>query len=480
MERLIFEYSKVGKNGIDISLSDIKVVDVDSYLGNMKREDYGNLPEVSELEVVRHFIKLSQLNFGVDIGFYPLGSCTMKYNPKVNEKAANLPGFSNIHPLAPFEFVQGALEIMYELEKFLSKITGMPYFALQPPAGASGEFTGILIMKKYHEKKGNYHKNEIIIPDSAHGTNPASVAQAGFKVVEIPSDKKGWIDINKLRQFVNENTAGLMITNPNTLGVFDGNISEIAKIVHNVDGLLHYDGANLNAIMGICRPYDMGFDIVHLNLHKTFSTPHGGGGPGAGPVGVVEKLKDFLPYPWVVKENGNFKMVFDCPDSIGKVIGFWGNFLVLVKAFLYIKMLGSEGLKEVSKTAVLNANYLLKKLENYFERATNGYCMHEFVLSGKNLSNGVTTLDVAKRLLDYGVHAPTIYFPLIVKEALMIEPTETETLENLDYFIDTMIKIVKEAEENPEVLKNAPHNTPIKRLNEVKAARKPVVRYKNG
>jgi glycine dehydrogenase subunit 2 len=474
IEKPIFEYSHKGKRALKFDSN----INIDSMIPDgMKRKSGIGLPELSEADVVRHFTKLSQLNFGVDKGFYPLGSCTMKYNPKVNEKAAMIAEFTELHPLIPEHLSQGALQIMSEVQDYLKEITGMPYFTLQPAAGASGEFTGLLMIKKYHEVHGNTHKNEIIIPDSAHGTNPASVHLAGFKVVEMKSAENGWVDIEELKKVVSDKTAGLMITNPNTLGLFDGNILEIAKIVHEVGGLLHYDGANLNAIMGKCRPYDMGFDIVHLNLHKTFSTPHGGGGPGSGPVGVSEKLADMLPVPVVNKKDDEYVLDYGVKHTIGKLIASHGNFLVILRAWVYMKMLGANGLKRVSETAVLSANYIMSKLGKYFERANNQTCMHECVLSGHGLPNGIHTLDVAKRLLDLGFHAPTIYFPLIVKEAMMIEPTETEDKCTIDEFIDAMIRIKEEAEKEPELLKNAPVNTPVRRLDEVKAARNPILKY---
>ncbi|MDD2714443.1 MAG: aminomethyl-transferring glycine dehydrogenase subunit GcvPB [Candidatus Wallbacteria bacterium] len=472
-EKLIHAYHQTGKRALRFPKSAGKAAELSK---GMKRNGIP-IPEVSEVEAVRHFTRLSSLNFGVDSGFYPLGSCTMKYNPKLNEKTSSLPEFACLHPLVPAHASQGVLQIIFELQEYLKEITGMKACSLQPAAGASGELTGLLIIKKYHQVNKNLHKNEIIIPDSAHGTNPASVAMAGFKVVEVKSDERGWVDLAGLRAAVNENTAGLMITNPNTLGLFDGNIMEIASIIHQQNGLVHYDGANLNAVMGKCRPYDMGFDIVHLNLHKTFGAPHGGGGPGSGPVGVAEKLKDFLPVPVAGKKDGKYFLDFSLPHSIGKMMGFWGNFLVMVKSYTYIRMLGAAGLKEASETAVLNANYLLKKLEAYYKREFSQHCMHEFVLSGANLPNGIHTLDIAKRLLDYGCHAPTIYFPLIVKEAIMVEPTETESRENLDLFAEIMKKIRTEADSSPDLLKNAPVTTPVRRLDEVTAARKPELRY---
>ncbi|MDD5090480.1 MAG: aminomethyl-transferring glycine dehydrogenase subunit GcvPB [Candidatus Wallbacteria bacterium] len=472
-EKLIFDYTRPGKTGV---LCSGPAGSPERHLpADLIRKDYANLPEVSEVETVRHFTRLSQLNYGVDSGFYPLGSCTMKYNPKINEKTASLEGFAGLHPMIPDSLAQGALRLICELQEYLCRITGMQACSLQPAAGASGEFTGLLMMRRWHQVKGTAHKNEIIIPDSAHGTNPASVALTGFRVVEVKSNSQGWVDIEALKQVVNENTAGLMITNPNTLGLFDGNIRQVADIIHAAGGLVHYDGANLNAIMGKCRPFDMGFDIVHMNLHKTFSTPHGGGGPGSGPVTVTKELRDFLPGPIAARSGDSFFMDHDLKHTIGKVTGFHGNFAVMVKAYTYIRMLGSAGLKAASETAVLNANYLLKLLDQHLKRDFPQFCMHEFVLSGRELPNGVHTLDIAKRLLDYGYHAPTIYFPLIVKEAIMIEPTETESLETLDAFASTMVRICEEAAANPELLKQAPVSTPVRRLDEVNAARKPVL-----
>jgi len=478
--QLIFEKSRKEKTGIDIKEEFSKEKEVlkkfpEKYL----RKSELNLPGLSEPEVVRHFTRLSQLNFGVDTGFYPLGSCTMKYNPKINEKLANESLITGLHPLLSPEHAQSALKIIYELEKYLCSITGMDAMTAQPAAGAHGELTGLMIIRAYHKDKGNLSaKKYIIIPDSAHGTNPASVAMAGFKTITVKSNKHGMVDVSDLKKLVNDETAGLMITNPNTLGIFETDIQEIANIIHSNDGLLHYDGANLNAIIGIARPGDMGFDIVHLNLHKTFSTPHGCGGPGSGPTLVKAKLKDFLPWPHIKKENN--KLSFYKPDkSIGKVMCFFGNFQVLVKALLYLKSLSYENLKTIAQFAVLNANYLKKKLENILEIPYQTPTMHEFVASAKSfLKYKVKALDIAKRLLDYGFHAPTVYFPLIVKEALMIEPTETESLETLDKFVEALKKIKQEAETNPELLHIAPTKTPVSRPDEVMAARKPDLVYK--
>ncbi len=433
--------------------------------------------DLSEVEVVRHYTALSRRNFGVDLGFYPLGSCTMKYNPKVCEDTARLDGFTGIHPLQPAKTVQGAMQLMYKLEKMLCEITGFARFSLQPAAGAQGELTGIMIMRAHFQEKGE-QREKILVPDSAHGTNPASVSLCGFQAVELKSDSEGNVDLADLREKMDEKIAGIMITNPNTLGLFDTNIEKVCEIVHSKGGLVYGDGANMNAMLGICRPRELGIDIMHLNLHKTFSTPHGGGGPGSGPVGVVEELVDFLPVPLIEKNGENYEFNSKGKKSIGKVRSFYGNFGVMVKAFTYIKALGAVGLREVAEVAVLNANYLKEKLKPHYKLAFDRVCQHEFVLSDEGLANGVTTNDVAKRLLDYGVHPPTVYFPLIVKGAIMIEPTETETRETLNNFVDIMITIKQEAEKQPELVKEAPHSMPVKRLDAVKAAREPNLRWK--
>jgi len=476
--QLIFELSKEGKVGINLPKLDVeqkKLNIPDSYM----RQEEPELPEVSEVDIIRHYTALSRRNHGLDNGFYPLGSCTMKYNPKVNEDIAQLDGFTDIHPYAHEELSQGALEVMYDMDKILSEITGMDRVSLQPAAGAHGELTGLMIIKAYHESRGDNKRNKIIIPDSAHGTNPATASMVGYKTIEVKSNANGGVDIESLKQIVGEDTAGLMLTNPNTLGLFDQNITEISRIIHDVGGLLHYDGANLNAIMGITRPGDMGFDVVHLNLHKTFSTPHGGGGPGSGPVGVKKHLEPFLPIPLVEKDEDKFFFDYDRPISIGKVKAFYGNFNVILKAYAYILAMGADGLKTASKMAVLNANYLMTKLKERYNLPYSRFCMHEFVLAGlKEKKEGISTIDVAKRLLDFGIHPPTIYFPLIVKEAMMIEPTETESKETLDSFIEVMNKIADEALNEPDLMKEAPHDTPIRRLNETQAARQPVLRWK--
>jgi len=478
-EKLVFELSVPGRSanllpGCDVEETEISEMIPESFL----REGEVDLPELGEADVVRHFTHLSQKNYGVDSGFYPLGSCTMKYNPKINEEVSKLDGFTKVHPYQPEETVQGCLGLLYKTDRFLSEITGMDRFSLQPAAGAHGEMTGLMIIKAFHEHNGDYKRTKIIVPDSAHGTNPASAAAAGFDVVEVKSDDRGGIDIDALKEAMSDEIAGLMLTNPNTLGLFDENIDVIARIVHEAGGLLYYDGANANAIIGISRPGDMGFDVVHLNLHKTFSTPHGGGGPGSGPIGVKKQLVPFLPRPVVEYDNGRYYFDYDRRLSIGKVKSFYGNFLVVVKAYAYIRSLGAEGLKKVSEAAVLNANYIKEKLKNYYQLPYDRTCMHEVVFSGQwQKEHGVSTLDIAKRLLDYGYHPPTIYFPLIVREAFMVEPTETESKETIDEFINTMIEIAEEARKEPERLHNAPLNTPVQRLDEAKAARNPVLKY---
>lgn len=477
--KLIFEVSREGRNAYTLPEGDVPELDAASMFGeNNLRGTETHLPEVSEVDVIRHFTLLSNKNYGVDTGFYPLGSCTMKYNPKINEDMAALNGFTGLHPYQPEETAQGALELMYDLSEMLSEITGMEKVTLQPAAGAHGELAGLMIMKAYHENRGDNKRTKIIVPDSAHGTNPASASVAGFDIVEIKSDENGAVDIESLKAALNDEIAGLMLTNPSTLGLFEKNIKQIADLVHEAGGLLYYDGANTNAIMGKTRPGDMGFDVVHLNLHKTFSTPHGGGGPGSGPVGVKKDLVEFLPVPVIEKQGESYVLNYDMPLSIGKVKSFYGNFGVIVRAYTYVLTMGADGLKKASELAVLNANYMKEKLKEHYYLPIDEVCKHEFVLGG--LGQGlqeVTTLDIAKRLLDYGYHPPTIYFPLIVDSAIMIEPTESESKETLDGFIDVMIKISKEAKENPELVKSAPHNTIVRRLDEVKAARNPVLKW---
>ena len=470
----IFEKSKEGRRCI--SPPDSSLLDESEFQGYF-RASPPELPEISEVDLVRHFIGLSNRNFGVDSGFYPLGSCTMKYNPKINDLTSNLPGFTDLHPYQNYLDCQGALRIIKDLENWLSLIYGMDAFSLQPAAGAHGEFTGLLIIKKYLLSKNQHDRQEMLIPDSAHGTNPASATMAGFKVIEVKSNERGLVDIDSLKSKLSDKTAGIMMTNPNTLGLFEEDIVEIAKLVHDAGGLLYYDGANANAITEIARPGDMGFDVIHLNLHKTFSTPHGGGGPGSGPVGVKKHLEPFLPNPRIEEdEEGLLRWVYK-PDSIGRMKLNYGNFLVCVRAYTYIRMLGSEGLKQMSQIAVLNANYLRVKISEFLKVPYNRTCMHEFVASAEDLAKetGVRTVDIAKALLDYRVHPPTVYFPLIIKEALMIEPTETETKETLDHFVKALKTIVETAYSNPDWLHAAPHFTPVRRLDDVLAARKPNV-----
>ena len=473
--KLLFEISKENR-GMDL----IPACDTPchQFAGKHLSNEQPRLPEVSEVDLSRHYTTLMKQVHGVNDGFYPLGSCTMKYNPKVNETAAALPGFTDVHPLQDPATVQGSLEVLYRTEKMLCEITGMDRMTFQPAAGAHGEYTGLLLIRKYHQMRKDDKRKNIIVPDSAHGTNPASASMAGFKVVNIPSNAEGGVDIEALKNAVNEETAGLMLTNPNTLGIFDKNILEITRIVHEAGGLCYYDGANLNAVMGHVRPGDMGFDCIHLNLHKTFSTPHGGGGPGSGPVGCKSFLADYLPKPLVNKDvNGYYFR--DPVNSIGQVRSFYGNFLVVVKALTYILTLGREGILEASANAVLNANYMMNKLAKYYDMASGPICMHEFVMSLESLKKetGVSAMDVAKGSLDFGIHPPTMYFPLIVHEALMIEPTETESRESLDEACDIFIKLYEMAHEDPEYLHGAPHNTPVGRPDEVKAARNPVLKY---
>jgi len=472
---LIFDKSIAGRRGVVPQKSDVPTTV--NIRPEFLRQLNANLPQVSELDVVRHFTALSRRNFGVDTNFYPLGSCTMKYNPKVAERIAAYPGFAHLHPLLPQlrmggVLTQGALEVIYDMDKLLCEITGMAGFTMQPMAGAHGELTGIMIMAAYHRDKGN-KKTTVLIPDNAHGTNPASAAIAGYKVVTVPSNDNGVMDINTLKQMVNSETAGIMLTCPNTVGIFEPDIKEICDIIHAVDGLAYYDGANLNAIIGKARPGDFGFDIVHLNLHKSFATPHGGGGPGAGPVGVVKKLCDFLPVSLVVKRNdGTFALEYDRPKSIGYIAPFYGNFAIILRAYVYIVMLGKEGLKRVAENAVLNANYIKHKLKDYYDLPFAGVCKHECVFSAaRQNATGIHALDIAKGLIDRGYHPPTIYFPSIVKEALMIEPTETESKETMDLFIDAMIDIAKQAQAEPEKLHAAPITTPVGRLDETAAAK---------
>jgi glycine dehydrogenase subunit 2 len=469
--QVIFEKSVPGRRAYSLPACDVDERDVNDLIPQgFLRKEPAALPEVSEPDVMRHYVNLSQKNHSVDNGFYPLGSCTMKYNPKINEDAARLPGFAHAHPWSG-EDAQGALELMYNLQRMLCEICGMDDFTLQPAAGAHGELTGLMLIKAWHDDRGDTKRTKILVPDTAHGTNPASAAMAGFDTVEIVSDKNGNVDIEGLKSRLGDDVAGLMLTNPSTLGLYEVNIGEIARLVHDAGGLLYYDGANANAIMGISSPGRMGFDVVHLNLHKTMATPHGGGGPGAGPVGVKDILRPFLPKPQVVKRGGKFAL--ETPEkTIGKVRSYFGNFGVLARAYSYILSMGPDGLRAASEYAVLNANYLLARLGEFMKVAYDRVCMHEFVITGQpQKEKGCGTLDMAKRMLDFGVHPPTTYFPLIVKEALMIEPTETESKQTLDEFVEIMRQIVSEAESDPDMLHTAPHGTPVRRLDDVKAAR---------
>jgi len=479
---LIFELSKPGRKGYSLPKNELSDYSIAQLPENLLRQEAPALPEVDELTVVRHYTNMSNNNFGVDTGFYPLGSCTMKYNPKINEEMAAHPQFTALHPLQNVETVQGALAAYYQLQRSLSEIAGMAEFTLNPFAGAHGELTGLMVIRRYHESRGDAKRTKIIVPDSAHGTNPASAAVCGLDVVEVKSKPDGRVDVEDLKPLLDDTIAGMMMTNPNTLGLFENNIAEIAKLVHDCGGLMYYDGANLNPMLGKCRPGDIGFDVMHINLHKTFSTPHGGGGPGSGPIGVREGLEQFLPNPRVTcefDEDGmvDYKIEMG-EESLGCISGFLGNFGVMMRALAYIVTLGSDNLKWVGPLATLNANYIKESLKDCYELPIEGVCKHEFVFDGlKDKSTGVTTLDVAKRLLDYGYHAPTIYFPLLFHQALMIEPTESESKETLDGFIAVMRKIAQEAVENPELVKTAPHSTPVHRLDDTKAALKQIVTW---
>lgn len=475
--RLIFEQSVPGKFAYSLPPLDVPEIDLDS-LESPLREEL-DLPEVSEGDLIRHYVNISTKNFSIDKEFYPLGSCTMKYNPKINENVARIAGLSKIHPYQPESTVQGSLALLHELQEYLAEVSGMDTMSIQPAAGAHGELAGLMVIKRYHELRGDHHRTKIILPDSAHGTNPATTAMAGFELVEIPSDEEGSVDIEELRAAIDENLAGLMLTNPNTLGLFEGHIKEVAEIVHEAGGLLYYDGANMNAIMGRARPGDMGFDVMHFNVHKTFSTPHGGGGPGAGPIGVKDFLAEYLPVPHIEKKDEEYFLNYDYPNSIGKVKAFYGNYGIMVRAFSYISSMGGVGLREASDMAVLNANYLMERLKKTYNLPIDKLCKHEFVLSGIKDAPGVSTLDIAKRLMDFGFHPPTVYFPLIIPEAMMIEPTETESKDTLDRFADALEVIAKEAKENPEILKGAPYTTPVSRVDEVYAAKALILTYKD-
>ena len=474
--KLIFEKSQSGRRGGELPKPDLPAADVPVEL---RRASPPRLPELAEPEILRHFTELSTRNFGIDTGFYPLGSCTMKYNPRVNERLVMLPGFRDLHPYQEEDGIQGALELMWRLQEALIEVSGLHACSLQPAAGSQGELTGLMLMRAYFEARGEGDRRDTIITaDTAHGTNPASVTMAGYKLAKVQTDARGNVDVAHLRELVDERTAGLMLTNPSTLGLFDEHIEEIAAIFHDVGALLYYDGANLNAVCGVSRPGDMGFDIVHINLHKTFSQPHGGGGPGGGPIVVRERLEPFLPVPAVVKGGERFRLDFDRPKSIGKVRGYTGPFGVFVRSYAYIRSYGPR-LREMSEVAVLNANYLLALLKEAYDLPYDRLCMHEFVLSARTLKreHGISATDVAKRLMDYGFHPPTIYFPLVVPEALMIEPTETEAKETLDAFAEAMRGIAREAAENPDLVKAAPHGRPVKRLDEVRAAKRAIVKY---
>lgn len=475
-DKLIFEISKKGRLAHDLNVS---TNNLKQSLPKHLQRDNLDLPEVSELDVVRHYTNVSLKNFSIDRNFYPLGSCTMKYNPKINEVIANLKRFQNHHPLTPEKASQGSLKLMYETDRLLSEVTGMAKVSLAPFAGAHGELIGLMIIKKYHELRNDFKRTKIIVPDSAHGTNPATASVAGFDVVEVKSNLDGTVHIDNLKELLSDEIAGIMLTNPNTLGIFEKDILEMSKLIHDIGGLLYYDGANLNPLLGKGKPGMMGFDIIHLNVHKTFSTPHGGGGPGAGPVGVVEELRDYLPGPIVEKIDDFYQFVYP-KHSIGRVGNFYGNFSVYVRTNSYLKTLGRDNLEKLGELAVLNANYLKESLKNDYKLAVDDVCMHEVVFDGLiDKSTGIKTLDIAKRLLDFDVHPPTVYFPLVVSEALMIEPTETESKETLDNYIKILKQISVEAKENPQLLKEAPHNTPVRRLDEVKAARDPKLKFKD-
>jgi glycine dehydrogenase subunit 2 len=478
-EPLIFELSSPGRTGFSLPEVDMDEAEAPPLDPALQRQEL-DLPEVSEIDVMRHFVRLSQKNYSIDTGFYPLGSCTMKYNPKLHEDVAIMPGWAHIHPLQPEDTVQGALQVMYELQEMLAQITGMDAVTLQPAAGAHGEFTGITMMRAYHRSRGDEQRDILLVPDSAHGTNPATAAHAGFKMISLKSGSNGSVDLEALKSALSERVAGMMLTVPSTLGLFEPDILKISEMVHEAGGLMYGDGANLNALVGHIRPGDLGFDVIHTNLHKTFTTPHGGGGPGSGPVACKAFLAPFLPDPVVARrEDGTY--TFAHPEkTIGRIKNFWGNFGMHVRAYTYIRHLGLRGLRRVSEDAIINANYIRVNLKDTYHLPYDRICMHEVVLSGKNIKQetGIRTMDIAKRLIDYGMHPPTVYFPLIVEEALMIEPTETESKETLDRFIWAMKEIAREARENPDIIRSAPHVTPVSRLDEVTAAREPNLRWR--
>lgn len=478
VDKTIFEYTSPGRIGITLPEPDVEIKPIEDLLGTDNLRVDLPLPELSQIDVIRHFTRLSSANYSIDGGFYPLGSCTMKYNPKINEQLASLPGFTNTHPYQDGSVAQGTLEALYDTQEYIKAITGFDAVTLQPAAGAQGEFTAMMVFKRHHEKTGQGQRHIVIVPDSSHGTNPATATRCGYSILKVPSGADGLVDLDALRSELSDEVAAVMLTNPNTLGLFESRIEEISKMVHDAGALLYCDGANMNAVMGWYRPGDSGFDAMHLNLHKTFSTPHGGGGPGSGPVAVKKFLEPYLPVSNVGTRDGQFYLDYERPDSIGRVHGFYGNIGIIIRAYAYIFSMGADGLKEASNNAVLNANYLLSKIGKAYDVPYGNKCMHEFVASAsKQKELGVKALDIAKRLIDFGFHPPTIYFPLIVPEALMIEPTETESIETLDAFADAMLAIAREAETNPEIIRSAPHNTPVTRLDEVAAARNPELRY---
>ena len=477
---VIFELSRPGRVGASYPDPDVPVKPLDALIPTSQlRDDPPALPEVGELDVVRHYTRLSHRNFSIDEGFYPLGSCTMKYNPKIHEDVARLAGFSRLHPYTAEDDAQGALALMWELERILAEVSGMERLTFQPAAGAHGEFTGLLLIRAYFESRGET-RTKVIVPDSAHGTNPATATMAGYQVITVKSDARGNMDVQALREAMDDRVAAIMLTNPNTLGLFEEHIVEVEEIVHGAGGQLYMDGANFNAILGVTRPGDQGFDVMHFNLHKTFTTPHGGGGPGAGAVGVKAHLAPFLPVPVIERRGERLVLDYERPKSIGKIRAFYGNFGNLVRAYTYLRSMGADGLRQIAEVAVLNANYMLARLRDRFDLPYDRRCKHEFVLSGRRQKHdyGVSTRDMAKRMLDYGFHAPTIYFPLIVEEAIMIEPTETESKQTLDEFVEAMREIDREAAEQPDLVREAPHTTPVRRLDEVRAARQPDLRWK--